>query len=172
MERGYENSNASAGGISVFSRGRGYIFIETVVAMAVLSVSAMVIYEALRQAALVRAQAEDFTVARFLLERVLAEHALPPLQQENEGQGQFDPPFDRFSYAWKVSQVEVPEPEWPTDLTQEELAVFRAGYQKYLGKVEAVVRWTRGGSAFEARAETLVNARHVWVPPEPGQGFP
>ena len=153
-------------------RQGGYIFIETVVAMAVLSVSAMVIYEALRQAALVRAQARDFTVARFLLERTLTEHALPPLQQEQQGSGTFEPPFDRFSYAWKVSRVEVPEPEWPPDLTQEELAVFKANYRKFLGKVEAVVRWNRGGAAFEARAETLVNARHVWVPPEPGRGWP
>jgi len=153
-------------------RSGGYIFIETVVAMAVLSVSSLVIYEALRQAALVRAQARDFTVARFLLERTLAEHSLPPLQQEQEGSGTFEPPFDRFSYSWKVSRVEVPEPEWPTELTQEELAVFKASYQKFLGKVEAVVRWTRGGTAFEARAETLVNAKHIWVPPEPRQGMP
>ena len=58
------------------NRTRGYIFVETLVAMAILSVSAIVIQESIRQAILARAQAMDYTTARFLLEKVMADRML------------------------------------------------------------------------------------------------
>ena len=66
----------------------GYIFVETVVAMGLLSLSAFVIQNALRQAMITRAQAQDITSARFLLEKISGERILLFQQPEGNGSGQ------------------------------------------------------------------------------------
>ena len=80
---------------------RGYIFVESLVAMAILSVSAVAIQEAIRQAIIARGEAMDYTTARFLIEKVMADRMLVFEQPEGGGAGAFDAPFERFSYSWE-----------------------------------------------------------------------
>ena len=50
----------------------GYVMVETVVAMGLLSVSMVAIHGAVRQTVIARGQAQDYTIARFLLEEIVA----------------------------------------------------------------------------------------------------
>jgi hypothetical protein len=145
---------------------RGYIFVETLVAMAVLSISAVAIQESIRQAILARAQAMDYTTARFLLEKVFADRMLVFEQPEGKGDGVFDPPFERFSYSWEVRRVEIPAPELPPMLTPEETKHFKDAYVKYIGRLGVKISWSRAGTPFTAAAETLLRKDLVWMPPE------
>jgi hypothetical protein len=147
-------------------RGTGYIFVETLVAMAVLSLSTVVIQEAIRQAILARGEAMDYTTARFLIEKVMADRMLVFEQPEGTGQGTFDAPFERFSYSWEVKRVQVPMPDLPTIMTPEDEGFFRANYVKYLGKLSVKVNWSRAGTPFTAVAQTLLRKDMVWMPPD------
>jgi len=146
---------------------RGYIFVETLVAMAILSISTVVIQESIRQAILARAQAMDYTTARFLVEKVLADRMLVFEQPEGEGKGTFDPPFERFAYSWEVKRVEVPMPELPPTMLPEDIKYFQDNYVKYIGKLGVTVTWSRAGVPFTATAETLLRSGMVWMPPPP-----
>ena len=148
--------------------GRGYIFVESLVAMAVLSVSAVAIQEAVRQAILARGEAMDYTTARFLLEKVFADRMLVFEQPEGEGKGTFDPPFQRFAWSWEVKRVEIPLPELPPTMLPEDVKYFKDNYLKYIGKLSVKVTWSRAGTPFTAAAETLRGGM-VWMPPaDPG----
>ena len=85
----------------------GYIFVETVVAMGVLSISVLVVQAALRQGILTRAQAQDYTTARFLLEQVAGEQALLFQQPEGSGSGDFDAPYDNYHFEEKMEQDDI-----------------------------------------------------------------
>lgn len=146
--------------------GRGYIFVETLVAMAVLSISTVVVQEAIRQAILARGEAMDYTTARFLIEKVISDRMLVFEQPEGKGQGIFDPPFERFSYSWEVLRVEIPMPELPSTMTPEEMRQFRTNYVKFIGKLGVKVTWSRAGTPFTAIAETLLRRDLVWMPPD------
>ncbi len=150
-------------------RPAGYIFVETLVSMGILSISMIVIQDAVRQAIITRAQAQDYTTARFLMEKVLAERTLIYEQPEGEGNGVFDAPFERFSYDWKVSRVEVPKPPMPPDMTPEEIKQFNETFRGHIGKLTVDVYWNRAGLPFEVKAETLLNPGKVWIPPEQAQ---
>jgi Tfp pilus assembly protein PilV len=148
------------------ARSRGYIMVETLVAMAILSISALVIQESIRQAIVARGQAMDYTTARFLLEKVMADRMLVYEQPEGKGEGVFDPPFERFSYSWEVQRVEIPMPDLPTMMTPDEILFFKTNYVKYMGKLSAKVNWSRAGMAFSAAAEALLRKDLVWMPPD------
>lgn len=146
--------------------GRGYIFVETLVAMAILSVSTVVIQEAVRQAILARAEAMDYTTARFLLEKVMADRMLVYMQPEGQGKGTFDAPFERFSYSWEVKRVEIPMPELPSMMAPDDMSFFMSNYVKNIGKLSAQVTWSRAGTPFTAAAETLLRKDLIWMPPD------
>lgn len=150
---------------------RGYIFVETLVAMAILSISILVIQDAVRQAILTRAQARDYTTARFLLERMQARRMLVYEQPEGQGSGTFEAPFERFSYEWKVERIEVPKPQLPPDMTPEEIKRFNDTFKGFLGRLTVRVQWNRAGTEFDTTAETLLRPELVWVPPPP-EGAP
>lgn len=152
-------------------RNRGYIFFETLVAMGILSVSMLFIQEALRQAIMTRGQAQDFTTARFLMERVIANRMTAFEQPEGESQGGFPAPFERFSYEWEVRRIEIPRPPLPPDMTPDEVRWFNQAYQAFLGKLTVRIRWSRAGMPFEAVAETLLRPDMVWAPPPPEGEF-
>ena len=143
---------------------RGYIFVETVVAMGLLSVSMLVIQGAVRQAIITRGQAQDFTTARFLLEEVMAERELQPEMPEGSGSGRFDPPNARFAYEWELSKVKVPRPQMPPDLSKDEIEQFKKMFKGYMGKLVATVRWSRAGQEREAVGETLLKPEQLWLP--------
>jgi hypothetical protein len=146
---------------------RGYILVESLVAMAVLSVSAVAIQEATRQAIIARGEAMDYTTARFLVEKVMADRMLVFEQPEGQGKGTFDAPFERFSYSWEVKRVEIPMPEMPPFMLPEDVKFVRDNYIKYIGKLGVKLAWSRAGVPFTVTAETLLKPSMVWMPPPP-----
>lgn len=142
----------------------GYIFVETLVAMGILSVSGIVIQESLRQAISARAQAQDFTTARFLLEKVAGERVLKFQQPEGRGEGRFPEPYERFSYEWDYRKVDVPLPALPAYLELHERLMFEELYVDYMGMLRVYIRWSRGGADFEVCGETLLVPELLWLP--------
>ncbi len=147
-------------------KNAGYIFVETIVAMGVLSLSTLVIQGALRQAILTRAQAQDYTTARFLLEQVAGEQALLFQQPEGSGSGTFSAPYEAYAYSWKRERLDIPYPDRVGSLFPEERLRFEEKFVKYMGKLTVTVTWQRAGAAFEARGETLLRTDLLWLPPE------
>ncbi len=145
----------------------GYILVETIVAMGLLSIGAVTIQSAIRQAIITRGQAQDYTTARFLLEKVVNKFELQPQVKESSGQGTFDSPNDRFSYQWEIKKVEVPKPEIPLDIEEVERERLEKLFTGYMGKVAVRIAWTRAGKDFEAIGETLLLPEKLWLPPEP-----
>ncbi len=148
------------------NRRAGYIFAETVVAMALLSMSALVIQGALRQAIITRGQAQDHTTARFLLAQVASEQALRFEQPEGGGSGVFDAPYDRFAYEWELKRVEVPLPPIPPFLPPELVATVLESFHDYMGKLTVRISWQRAGMDFDCVGETLLRPELLWQPPE------
>jgi hypothetical protein len=147
----------------------GYILFETIVALGVLSVTIFTIYEGTRQALFLRARAEDFTIAQFLLKQVLEEKLLQYELTESSGRGDFPGEHRRYSYTWEVSRVEVPLPPLPRELPEESRAEFMRQYKKYMGKVTVVVSWRRSGMDYEIKAEELTSPEQLWTPEEAQQ---
>ena len=155
-------------------RQHGYIFAETVVAMALLSMSTLVIQGAVRQAIITRGQAQDYTTARFLLDQIASEHALRFEQPEGSGGGVFEAPYDRFAYEWEVEKVEVPMPPIPPFLPPEIVATVEENFQDYMGKLTVRISWSRAGMERDCVGETLLRPELLWQPPEdilPPQDF-
>lgn len=147
-------------------RQAGYIFVETVVAMGVLSASAIVIQSALRQGMLTRRQAQDYTIARFLLQQIAGEQALLFQQPEGSGSGIFDPPYEDYHYEWKLEKVEVPRPEGVNSLPPPLQEEFEERFVDYMGKLTVRITWKRGGADMEALGETLLRPDLLWLPKE------
>ncbi|MBI2431510.1 MAG: prepilin-type N-terminal cleavage/methylation domain-containing protein [Candidatus Hydrogenedentes bacterium] len=143
----------------------GYILVETLVAMALLSVCMLVIYNSLRDAALMRGLAEDYTTARFLLEQVATEHELQPEVVEGSGSGAFPVPDHRFSYSWQLTRVPVPMLDIPPQVTPEQQAQLDKGFKKFMGRLSVRIRWDRAGTAHEVTGETLLQPGQLWTPP-------
>jgi len=144
---------------------KGYIMVETLVAMAVLSISTVVIQEAVRQAILARGEAMDYTTARFLLEKVIADRMLVFEQPEGKDEGKFQAPFERFAYSWELRMEEVPIPELPPGMPLEDVKAFKDSFVKHIGKLRVKITWSRAGTPFTAVAETLLRRNLVWMPP-------
>ena len=144
---------------------RGYVLVETIVAMGVLSIGAAAMQGAVRQAIVTRGQAMDYTVARFLLERVTAEFDMQPMLEEGEGEGQFPAPNERFSYQWAITKVEIPEPEIPRQISPEEAQRLLKKLKGYMGKLTVRVAWSRAGVEFDAVGETFIAPEKLWLPP-------
>lgn len=129
---------------------------ETVVAMAVLSIGIVTIHRALHQAALTRAQARDMTQARFLLERRMAELKLQPFFEEGTQSGGFGPDFPRFQWQTKVSEAKLPDPVPPDSPGPPELRNLKLP-APFLGKLTVTVRWTTAQQPYEESLETLIS---------------
>jgi hypothetical protein len=134
----------------------GWILLETIVALAVLSIGVVAVNRALGQALETRAQARDYTQARFLLEQLVGELELQPaLKPDTTESGRYEGELSRFSWNWSVSSVEVAAPEVRGNLpliVQERLRMPPL----VLGKLAVTVRWTRAGREFAEKVETLV----------------
>jgi hypothetical protein len=144
---------------------RGYILVEAVTAMAVLSITAVTAQRAVHTAVLARGLAQDYTTAQFLLERLAADRALEPRIAAGESHsGTFPPPDERFAYAWSLELVEIPLVDLPT-LGPEQRDALKRNLLTRMGKLRMEVRWTRGGEPFSASAETLVSPERTWVGP-------
>jgi hypothetical protein len=143
----------------------GYILLETLVALAVLSIGVVAVNRSLHQALLTQAMARDYTEARFLLEQVMAQAELQPLLVPGVTEGGFGEAHARYRWRRSVEIIELPPPAMPPldhvprrvrleDIEQEPLR---------LGRVRVTVGWTRRGQPFERTVETLAPITKVYV---------
>ena len=153
------------------SRMRGYILVEAVTAMAVLSIAAIIVQQSVHTAVLARGLARDYTIAQYLLERISADRALEPCIAAGEAHmGTFPSPDDRFSYRWVVEEVDLALPNLPRGLPPEQAAELASKLVDPMGRLHIEITWTRGGEPFSIFAETLLSPEQTWtVPLESGQ---
>ncbi len=144
----------------------GYVMVETVVAMGLLSVSMIAIHGSIRQTVIARGQAQDYTIARFLLEEVVAEKELLPEVIEGRGGGRFPAPCSRFRHEWEITRVTLPRPPIPPGFPPERYQELERRFMKYIGKLQVRITWTRAGQDFEVVGETLLRPGQLWTPPE------
>jgi len=144
----------------------GWILLETIVAMAVLSIGVVAVNRAIGEAVVTRAMASDYTQARFLLEQKLAEVEMQPLiVADTREQGNFGEAFPRFTWLWDVKAVEMPAPSLPDDVA----ALIGQRFEPpvpYLGRISVTVRWTRKGNTYERVLETLIPPERFLLPVE------
>lgn len=133
--------------------------------MGLLALVGLAMQEALRQTILTRGQAQDYTTARFLLERIHAEIELQPQHIKEEKEGQFPAPYDRFSYHWKISKVDIPKPTFPAEVPKELREYLEKQFKDYMAKVDIWIRWQRAGHTFEIHAQDLFQPEKLWLPP-------
>ena len=149
------------------NRLRGYILVEAVTAMAVLSITAVAVQRAVHTAVLARGLAQDYTTAQFLLERLAADQSLQPRIAAGEThEGVLPPPHERFSYRWSLEKVDIPMPEPPPGLAPAQRAALTSGLLSCMGKLHIEVTWNRGGEPFSADGETLLSPDRIWVDPQ------
>ncbi|MFP4190808.1 MAG: hypothetical protein ACLFU6_01935 [Candidatus Hydrogenedentota bacterium] len=157
--------------MNVFRDKRGYLLVETVTAMALLSITIVSLHGAMRQAALTRAHAEDFTYARFLAEELMGQLDLRPELETGSQSGEYGGRFSRFVWVYDVSRVQLEPPEmgpggaWPGSLDPESAGEEFELPVSYLGKVRVEIHWTRLGQEFSYVVETLVSPDRL-PPPE------
>ncbi|MBL7646782.1 MAG: hypothetical protein JNK74_11390 [Candidatus Hydrogenedentes bacterium] len=148
-------------------RTRGYILVEAVTAMAVLSITALTVQRAVHTAVLARGLAQDYTTAQFLLERIAADQSLQPrIAVGEEHVGAFPTPHDRFSYRWSLEKVDVPIPELPPGLAPAQRTALSSGLLTHMGRLRIEVHWNRGGEPFSAIGETLLGPDRIWIDPQ------
>lgn len=138
---------------------RGYILVETLVAMGVLSVGMVAVGNALHQAHMMRAIAKDRTDARFLLEQVTGTVELRTVIEPTAEAGVFpDHPRYQYSYAIDLIQMEMPKPApslSPT-LTRRLRVV-----PPLIPRLRVSVKWQRMGGAYEEVFETLLPPERI-----------
>jgi hypothetical protein len=150
----------------------GWILVETMAALMVLSIGGIAMNRAMHEALITRAMARDFTTARFLLEQVISEIELQPVIIDGASRsGEFGDDYPQFSYRWNVSVVPIPQPELPPLATANIVQPLELPVQ-YLGKISATVSWTRVGRSFERTVETLVSPERIYVEEDEQAGFP
>lgn len=141
-------------------RNEGWVLIETLVAMVLLSVGVMAINRALVEALRTRAIAKDYTAARFLLDEKMGELEMQPMLNEGDsGAGQFKAQ-EQFSFSWSVARVDLPTPPIPAELQQFFLEPPTLP-EPHLGRISVTVMWTRAGREFNATGETLISAKRI-----------
>ncbi len=146
-------------------RKTGYILVETIVAMGLLSMGMLSINTGLRQAVMVRGETEDITLARFMLEEIMTDLEMQPEVRESSGQGVFPDALSRFRYAWEISRISIPRPPIPLEATEADIIRFEEQFKDFMGKVTVVIRWNRGGNEYEIVGETLLRPEQLWTPP-------
>jgi hypothetical protein len=147
------------------NRQAGYLLMETVVAMALLSIGIVAIHGALQQAIIVRGQAQDVAMARHMLEQVISKIEMQPRLVEGDGSGVGEGALDRFRWTWKVSKITLPDPPVPPNVPAEQLELYKLK-ARYLPKIEATISWTRNGRDFKETAQTLWYPAKLYVPKE------
>lgn len=147
-------------------RATGYILVETLVALTVLSISALGIQRAISQAALTRGLAQDYTTVQLLGDNMMATLDLEYFQlHETTEEGAFPEPYGRFRYALEVSRVTVPRPELPGTIPPERRKELEKRYHGEMPKVRLEIFWTRSGLEYSRVFETLLGTERLWLPP-------
>ena len=141
-------------------RKEGWVLIETLVAMVLLSVGVLAINRALRESLQTRAIAKDYTTARFLLDEKMGELEMQPVLNEGDSGAGAYKDRERFSYSWSVARVDLPTPAIPAELQQFFLEPPTLP-EPHLGRITVTIKWTRVGREFDAIAETLISAQRI-----------
>lgn len=138
----------------------GWVLMETLVSMVVLSIAVLALNRGFAEAVLTRAIARDYTQARFFLEQVAGELEMKPVHEDGAtGSGGFGKEHSRFSYTWSVTKQDVPAPTLPAMTLPVQLQNAINNFEppiEYLGKISVRVRWTRAGSEYSADLETAI----------------
>ena len=145
-------------------RRRGYILLESVVAMGVLSVGIVGINASLRQVLLTRALAEDFTRVRFYLDELVAAAELRYPVTSTEESGSYGEE-SRFRWSRKIELYPIPIPPLPVELALEEALDLQQTVGQ-IAKVTVRVDWTRMGSPYSRRTVSFLPAEQVFVFPD------
>jgi Tfp pilus assembly protein PilV len=127
----------------------GYILLEAVAAMAVLSIGLLAVNQGMREALRTRGQARDYTQARFVLEDVMGRLLFEPLLAEGTKSGTAgEGELSRFRWSYTVSRVEIPAASMPgrPRLASRAAAVFREPPAEFMLKVEASVSLGAAGA--------------------------
>jgi len=148
------------------ARCRGYILVETIVAMALLSVTMLTIHAGMRQAFIAIGLSEDYTTARFLLQQVMSNIELQGEVVADRKRGRFPGEYSRFNYEWQVRKIDVPQPSLPGNTPAEVRTAFRNQFVRHMGHARVRVTWTRLGAEYTAEAQTLFSPEAMWTPPE------
>lgn len=135
---------------------QGYILVETMVALVLLSIGAFAVQGTIRESLLTRGQAQDYTRARFLLQDLIADIELQPLLAAGKHTGQFKGADDRFRWDTEVRRVDVPKLKGGQKPFR-----FPEGFE-YLTRVRATIYWKRGGREFSETMETLLSPEHLF----------
>lgn len=138
-------------------RPPGYILVETVTALAVMSIVMAAMNVALRQALYTRALARDYTQARFLLDQVVGAVELEPVLQSGSNSGVMRYGNREYEWSYEISTVSVPQPPMPAgagdEVSEEDFELPVTA----IPKIRATVSWVRRQQAYSAVVETLAD---------------
>jgi len=148
-------------------RRGGYILVEALVAMTLLSLGMISISNALGSANYTRAVARDRTDARFLLEELVGSIEIQPLIEAETVEGQFEK-YPRFSYSYTVDILEIPAPPIPPEVQAQRNQSLQQQQPEEIelpvaaiGRIRATVFWTRLGDPYNETVETLVQPERL-----------
>jgi len=141
----------------------GYILLEAIVSMAILSAGMIAVHGGMQQTLSMRGQARDYTQARFLIENLIAELDLQPQHVAGSKSGRFAGEFARFSYQWEISRTNLPTPPTPANTKPEDIKKLTYAY---IAHVRVTLNWKRNSIQFSESAETLLTPNRLFVPPE------
>lgn len=147
---------------------RGYVLLETVGALVVLSVGIVGVHQAMREAVMTRAQARDYTQARFLLQALVAQVELQPLVYPGEYQGAYADSLSRFRWKYKVDLVQLPEMQPSVQAvprpSRGRPMIVRRQPVTHMGRITAEVSWTLRNQEYSQRTQTLMQPEKVFRP--------
>ena len=148
------------------TRVQGWVLMEALVSMVVLSIAVLAINRGFAEAVLTRAIARDYTQARFFLEQIAGEVEMTPILIDGaEGEGKFGNENSRFSYTWSVAKKDVKPPKIPSYLPprMQQLAKEFEPPIEYLGELNVRVRWTRACGSYSAELNTMIAPDRIIV---------
>jgi len=162
---------------------RGYVLVEVVVSMMVLTVGILSVSRSFSVAMLARGLSQDYTDSRYLA----AEQIWQAVAQAEAGaltlggaQGRFPDPWRKFSWEWKVEETSLPyevsvkirEVVGPqrSRRGRSRRAVPQVEIEeqpeKFFNRVVVTVKWTRRNVEYERWVATLVPP----IDPDEGTG--
>lgn len=146
---------------------RGYILMETAVAILVLSIGIIAVQRSIRNAITLRGLANDYTQARFLTQELIGEALLQPRLEEKSERGNFEDEFSRFRWERKISRIDIPVPPPRFNPLRDLVGpprILEILPVHYMGKVSATIFWTRQNIEHQHTMETLFRTERLWVP--------
>jgi len=145
---------------------QGYILLEAMVAMVVLSLGAVMVHSVLRQGVLTRGQAQDYASVQFLMDGLMADIELRPALQAESRSGAFDEYDGRFTYRYTIRKVAVPYPKPTPSSNPKKRPRGIPPDRSFMVHVRADILWSRGGVPFRVSREMLYGPDRYFQPAE------